>query len=52
MAGWIADLIDYYLHYCETIFNRYKGKVHYWLTFNEINCRNAIPLASTPGWAS
>ena len=30
-------LIDYYLHYCETIFNRYKGKVHYWLTFNEIN---------------
>ena len=36
--GWVdRRLIDYYLHYCETIFNRYKGKVHYWLTFNEIN---------------
>mgnify|MGYP001188884221 CR=1 FL=1 len=32
--GWVdRRLIDYYLHYCETIFNRYKGKVHYWLTF-------------------
>ena len=36
--GWVdRRLVDYYLHYCETIFNRYKGKVHYWLTFNEIN---------------
>lgn len=36
--GW-ADrrLIDFYLNYCKTIFTRYKGKVHYWLTFNEIN---------------
>ncbi|MFQ6862512.1 MAG: 6-phospho-beta-glucosidase [Beduini sp.] len=24
--------------YCETIFNRYKNKVKYWMTFNEINC--------------
>ena len=30
--------IDCYLRYCETIFNRYKNKVKYWLTFNEINC--------------
>ncbi len=36
--GW-ADrkLIEYYLRFCETIFNRYKDKVKYWLTFNEIN---------------
>jgi 6-phospho-beta-glucosidase len=31
------EMIDYYLNYCKTIFTRYKGKVKYWLTFNEIN---------------
>lgn len=31
-------LIDFYLNYCNTIFNRYKDKVKYWMTFNEINC--------------
>lgn len=31
------DMIGYFLHYCRAIFNRYKGKVKYWLTFNEIN---------------
>ena len=30
--------IDCYVRYCETIFNRYKNKVKYWMTFNEINC--------------
>lgn len=30
-------LIDFYVHYCETIFKRYKDKVKYWMTFNEIN---------------
>lgn len=30
-------LIDFYVHYCETIFKRYKNKVKYWMTFNEIN---------------
>lgn len=30
-------MIDYYLNYCRAIFERYKGKVKYWLTFNEIN---------------
>ena len=30
-------MIDYYMNYCKTIFERYKGKVKYWLTFNEIN---------------
>ncbi|MCF0110524.1 MAG: glycoside hydrolase family 1 protein [Erysipelotrichaceae bacterium] len=29
--------IQCYLNYCEAIFKRYKGKVKYWLTFNEIN---------------
>ncbi|MBS5939949.1 glycoside hydrolase family 1 protein [Clostridium sp.] len=37
-GGWYnRELIDLYLRYCEVIFNRYKGKVKYWVTFNEIN---------------
>lgn len=30
-------LIDCFERYCRTIFERYKDKVKYWLTFNEIN---------------
>lgn len=30
-------LIDYFEKYCRVIFTRYKDKVRYWLTFNEIN---------------
>ena len=37
------EVIDFHLRYCETIFNRYKGKVRYWLTFNEINCMSMMP---------
>ncbi len=29
--------IDLFLQYAETVFTRYKDKVKYWLTFNEIN---------------
>lgn len=37
--SWLSrDMIDYFLNYCRAIFTRYKGKVKYWLTFNEINC--------------
>ena len=37
-GGWKnRKVIDFYLRYCEVIFNRYKGKVKYWLTFNEMN---------------
>jgi 6-phospho-beta-glucosidase len=36
--GWEGRAcIDCYVRYCETIFERYKDKVKYWLTFNEIN---------------
>ena len=31
------ETIDLFTKYCRTIFERYKGKVKYWLTFNEIN---------------
>ena len=43
-GGWRdRALIDFYLEYCKTIFNRYKGKVKYWLTFNEINMILHLP---------
>jgi 6-phospho-beta-glucosidase len=29
--------IDLFLKYCRTVFTRYRDKVKYWLTFNEIN---------------
>lgn len=30
-------LIEFYERFVEVLFNRYKGKVKYWITFNEIN---------------
>ncbi|GEK90996.1 6-phospho-beta-glucosidase [Alkalibacterium kapii] len=30
-------LIDFFVRYAETVMNRYKDKVTYWMTFNEIN---------------
>ncbi|MBS3972424.1 MAG: glycoside hydrolase family 1 protein [Erysipelotrichia bacterium] len=37
-GGWAnRDLIDIYVHYCKVLFDRYKNKVKYWVTFNEIN---------------
>ncbi len=37
-GGWEnRKLIDFYVKYAKTIMNRYKGKVKYWLTVNEIN---------------
>lgn len=38
-GGWTnRSMIDCYMKYCNTIFERYKTKVTYWITFNEINC--------------
>ena len=36
--GWLdRRTIGFFTKYCDTIFNRYKDKVKYWMTFNEIN---------------
>lgn len=36
--GWESrELIDCFMRYCRTVFERYQDKVRYWLTFNEIN---------------
>ncbi len=38
-GGWKSrKLIELFERYCEVIFTRYKDKVKYWMTFNEINC--------------
>lgn len=38
-GGWSKrEMIDYYVKYARTLFNRYKDVVRYWMTFNEINC--------------
>lgn len=31
------NMVVFFEDYCHTVFNRYKGLVKYWLTFNEIN---------------
>ncbi|WP_336782033.1 6-phospho-beta-glucosidase [Paenibacillus illinoisensis] len=36
--GWAGrEVIGHFLRYAETVMTRYKDKVKYWLTFNEIN---------------
>ena len=37
-------MIDYYLKLCHILFTYFKGKVHYWLTFNEINMILHMPF--------
>ena len=42
--GWEGrELIGCFENYCKVIFERYKDKVKYWLTFNEINA-GTMPL--------
>lgn len=37
-GGWAnRKLIDFYLHYASTVFQRYRNKVKYWVTVNEVN---------------
>ena len=44
--GWEGrEAIGYFETYCRVIFERYKDKVKYWLTFNEINA-GTMPLGN------
>lgn len=46
-GGWAnAKLITFWKRYCEVLFNRYKGKVKYWLTFNEVNAMLRNPFVA------
>lgn len=38
------EVIDYYLKFAETVMKRYKNKVKYWFTFNEINATLKMPF--------
>lgn len=40
-------MIDMYDKYATTLFNRFKGKVKYWITFNEINMLLHKPFTSS-----
>ena len=45
--GWVnRDLVEFYKRYVTTVFTRYKDKVKYWLTFNEINSILESPFMS------
>ncbi len=45
--GWRSrKMIGFYENYVRTIFTRYKDKVRYWLTFNEINTIIHAPFMS------
>jgi len=47
--GWASrEVVDCYVRYCDVIFKRYKDKVKYWLTFNEINVLT-IPFGAFMG---
>ena len=38
------EMVSCFEKYCRTVFNRYKDKVKYWLTFNEINMMLHLPF--------
>lgn len=44
-GGWLNEkLIGFWEKYVTTVFNRYKGKVKYFMTFNEVNCIMRFPF--------
>ena len=46
-GGWLnPKMIDFWKRYVSTIFTRYKGKVKYWLTFNEVNAMLRNPFVA------
>lgn len=46
-GGWVnRKLVDFYVRYATAVLSRYKDKVKYWMTFNEINSLNHHPYTS------
>lgn len=44
-GGWRSrELVGFFERYAKVLFNRYKNKVKYWLTFNEINGATHMPI--------
>ncbi|MEI0796744.1 6-phospho-beta-glucosidase [Brachyspira intermedia] len=49
-GGWLnRKVIDFFVKYAVTVMNRYKNKVKYWMTFNEIN-NQSNTSADIFGW--
>lgn len=49
--GWKnRQMIHFFEHYCKVVFERYKEKVKYWITFNEINALWNFPLMGGGIW--
>jgi 6-phospho-beta-glucosidase len=45
-GGWKnRKVIDFFVHFSEVVMRRYKNKVKYWMTFNEINNQRDTHLA-------
>lgn len=43
-GGWKnREVIDFYVKYCKTLYERIGNRVDYWLPFNEINCSKFNP---------
>lgn len=46
-GGWTdRKVVEYFVHFCKTVFTRYKDKVKYWITFNEIDSIVRHPFTS------
>ncbi|WP_375088718.1 glycoside hydrolase family 1 protein [Peribacillus sp. RS7] len=46
-GGWRSrEVVTFFERYVHAIFNRYKDKVKYWMTFNEINSALHFPIMS------
>ncbi|MGP4039071.1 glycoside hydrolase family 1 protein [Gracilibacillus sp. D59] len=44
-GGWRSrEVVTFFERYVHAIFNRYKDKVKYWMTFNEINSGLVMPI--------
>ncbi len=45
--GWYSrEVVDFFEKYCLTIFERYKDKVKYWITFNEVDSMSRHPFTT------
>lgn len=44
-GGWAnKKLVTFFTRYCQCVFDHFKGRIKYWMTFNEINAALEIPL--------
>ena len=44
-GGWCnKEVIKFFQTYCYTVFTHFKGRIKYWMSFNEINAALEIPF--------